>query len=480
MRSRIRPFLLAFLLVIPVVIGMIWSASAPSPAETQSSEQAEGQPITTAAQSSQELVDTRRAAGEATTQAGFLVTGTNELADGSGKLNDATTQLSDGAKQAADASQQLASGMTELQAATGQLGDGATKVADGVQLAVEQIQGLAAMQGQLLAFIDEADKQLGKYPMQDAKDMRVKLGELRTQLNGIKFDGETADQLNQLRSGSRELADQLSKPGGAFHDGVFTATDASKRLSTGLVELRDGATQINGATGELKEGADRIKGMADQNKTKVQAVQQTLPTGVAAAGTPDMGQEQSQSTVRGLGSVGLVIGIFVMMAASALWLVARPNSGLWTPVLAVGTIAAIGAILLLAFGSTGKMLVAQSGVIVLTAIAGAFLGRAMLALFGEKIGRGVLLATMLLQTAVVAATFGTEKVFIAAFPLYYSMRGLLAAAVPELLMSSLVLVLLSAAGYGVIRLMERGQDLEFAEEEEYYDEELESVAAAAT
>ena len=87
MRSRIRPFLLAFLLVIPVVIGMIWSASAPSPAETQPSEQAEGQPITTAAQSSQELVDTRRAAGEATTQAGFLVTGTNKLADGSGKLN---------------------------------------------------------------------------------------------------------------------------------------------------------------------------------------------------------------------------------------------------------------------------------------------------------------------------------------------------------------------------------------------------------
>lgn len=462
MRSRIRPLILILILLIPIIIGVAWTLSDPSPAQTAHSENSE-EPVTTAAQEQQDLTATRRAAGEATTQAGFLVTGTTELANGSQLLNDATGQLNDGAKQAVNGSQQLADGMVQLQSATGELGAGANQLADGVQQAVEQIQGLAAMQGQIMTFIDEADKELGKYPGQDAKEMRAKLGDLRTQVNNFKFDGETADKLNQLRSGSRELADQLGKPGSPFHDGVFTATDASKQLAAGLRELGDGANQLNGATGELKAGADRIKGMADQNKTKVQAIQQTIPTGVAAAGNTE--QTPQPAATGGIGSVGLVIGIFVMMAASALWLVAKPNSGIWTPLLAVASIAIIGVILLVAFGSSGTRLAAQCVVLALAASAGAFLGRAMLSLFGQKIGRGVLLASILIQTAVVALMLGTESIVIAFFPLFYTMRGLLANPGIELIMSCLVLAMFSLAGMTVVRFMGRKPKTEKQENE---------------
>lgn len=457
---------------------MAWTATSPSPADNAQKEESQDT-VTTAAQGGQDLVETRRAAGEATTQAGFLVTGTTELANGSDMLNKATTQLSDGAKQAADGSQQLADGMVQLQAATGELGSGATQIADGVQEAVEQIQGIAAMQGQIGAFIDEADKELAKYPGQDAKDMRAKLGELRNQVNSFKFDGETADKLNQLRDGSRQLADQIGKPGGQFHDGVFAATDASKKLASGLKELGDGTSELNNATGELKQGAERVKGMADQNKTKVQAVQQTLPaTNVAQTSTTvDQGDGQTQS----LSNVALVIGILVMMAASALWLVAKPFSGIWTPILAVASIAIVGITLLFAFGGTGEMAPGQSIVLILTASAGAFLGRAMIALFGLKVGRGILLASMLIQTVVVALLFGSKNLVLSVFPLYYVLRGLVANPGVELIMSCFILAMFSLGGMTAVRWMGRGQEqeLEPADEAELDDEPVPVASVAA-
>ena len=167
--SPLRTFLVSLALALPLIGGAIYVAASGSDVSqtwNNSSDTTSGAPAAggTGGIPPESLVGARRAAGEAGTQSGFLVTGTGELVAGVDKLTGSANDMTGATKELANGTQQLADGMTQIQAGTGQLGSAASQVADGVDQAVEQVQGVIALQPQLLAAIDDADRKLAANP----------------------------------------------------------------------------------------------------------------------------------------------------------------------------------------------------------------------------------------------------------------------------------------------------------------------------
>lgn len=440
--TALRRILLAILLLIPLIAGTVYAAVTKlEPAATWSEEPA-------AAPSTADLIPARRAAGEASSQAGLLTTGTGELAKGAGELADGTGKLAAGATSASQGAGELSKGMEQLQAGTGQLGDGAVKVADGVSKAVEQVQGIGLVQGQIVAELDKVDAELAKKKDPQVAEVRKQLGEFKKQVQGFKLDGDLVDQMAQLRTGSREIANQLTVPGYGYHDGVYAATKGAKDLAAGLVELDKGLAEASQGAGALKDGAVKIDGMAKTNKEKVGAVQRALPADTVA--TP------SEPAPQLIPLFGFLIALVVMLGSVF--------SNRWRWLIAAG----IGALLVVVL-STGLTVVSASGlvaVVILSALASALFSNAVVALFGPRVGRPVVYGLMALQAGLVgwvwkqASASSVSAALSAAsgmLPLNYATSGLSAfgnnGSLPAIIMSFGVLIALAAAGAFVVKVV---------------------------
>lgn len=230
------------------------------------------------------LGDARRAAGEAGQQAKVLKEGAGQLAAGIGEAQGETQQLIDALTAAQSGSQELADGMVQLQAGTGQLGAGATQLADSIGEVVGQVVGFEAVRGQVVGAIDRALDELKDAKDPEAVQARESLKGLREQAQTAQLPPDAVAKMNQLRDGSRDLANQLAVPGYGFHDGIYTATNGSAELAAGLRELQAQTGQATGGIDELVAGVEKINQMAGLNADKVAAVRAALPVPAVAPG----------------------------------------------------------------------------------------------------------------------------------------------------------------------------------------------------
>ncbi|WJZ16815.1 hypothetical protein CGUA_01065 [Corynebacterium guangdongense] len=274
--SRVRALVLSLLTLIPLVLaGVYVGVGGLDPARTWTSDSAEapsGAPAD--ALTAVDLVDARRAAGEASSQAGFLTAGTQELVDGTAALREGADQLSAGAATASTGAQELADGMIQLQAGTANLGVGATEVADAVGTTVDAVIGVNVVRGQAVGAIDRTLAELAGNDDPDVVAVREELAGLRDQLGGMEV---ATNDMERLRDGSREIANQLTTPGFAFHDGIYSATNGASNLNMGLNDLETGLTSAVDGVVALDDGAQRVDDMADQTKARVDNVNRAMP-----------------------------------------------------------------------------------------------------------------------------------------------------------------------------------------------------------
>lgn len=308
---RLAPLALSLLVL---VVGATYLAlSGLGPDRSWSTEEAAAAPVTAGT----DLTAARMAASNAALQAGFLVTGTGQLADGTGQLADGAGELVDGISKAREGSQQLSDGMVQLQSAVGQLGDGATKIADGVDGAVESIVLLGAVRGQLLEAMADIDEELDNSLDPRASEMREQLQDFREQVEAVDVEEDLMPQLTELQTGSRELANQLATSGYAFHDGMYSATQGAKDLSSGLQELEDRSGEAIDGIDQLNDGAKRVDTMATDTQTQVNAVQRAIPAATAAASTT-----QEEQPVRVLSPLhALLVGALAALGGAVLGVV---------------------------------------------------------------------------------------------------------------------------------------------------------------
>lgn len=267
--------------------------------------------------------EARRAAGEANTQAGFLTQGTKELVDGTSQLTGGADELVAAISQAQAGAQELSAGMVQLQAATGQLGGGATEVADAIGQVVEQATAFDAVRGQVTAAIDRAlvSTKASKDP--DVIAAREQLQQLKVQTDNAQLPPEVVSQMNKLRDGSREVANQLAVPGYAYHDGVYTATNGAQQLANGLTQLNNEAQGAVGGITQLDEGVAKIDHMANLTAEQIRAVRGALPAPAAAqAGAEGAAQEPQESSLAPVAAmlVAALVGLGGVGVAAAAWL----------------------------------------------------------------------------------------------------------------------------------------------------------------
>ncbi|WP_075724388.1 hypothetical protein [Corynebacterium aquilae] len=359
---------------------------------------------------STQLVDARRAAGQAASQAGFLTTGTNELNEGLKQLNDKTEELANGITELDDGAKQLNEGLVQLQAGTGQLGDGAVRIADGVSNAVEQVQGLTMIQAQVIGAVDNIDQQLAQSRDPRAPEWRKQLAQLRTEAAKLGINGDMADQLDQLRSGTRDLANQLAVPGYAYHDGIYKAAEGTKKLTQGTKQLNEGTAEAIDGIGKLAEGGEKVNQMAQRTSDDVDAVARALPAPAPIAATGADAAEPD-APARALSPlIAFLITALVSLGGVSLFAIARPwtwsrinRFGLTPTIVGTAAVGAVGVATLIATTSTldptGIVLAAL--VTFAAAIVATLAGRATISLFGPTLGRVILFISLILQIAIV-------------------------------------------------------------------------------
>ena len=294
------------------------------------------------------LGDARRAAGEAGQQAKMLKEGTGQLADGVGEAEGQTQELLDALAAAQTGAQQLSDGMVQLQAGTGQLGSGATELADSIGEVVGQVTGFEAVRGQVVGAIDRTLEELKDTKDPEAVQARDSLKGLREQAKTAQLPPDVVAKMNQLRDGSRELANQLAVPGYGFHDGIYTATNGSAELAQGLTEMQSRTGEATGGIDELVAGVQKIDQMAGMNADKVSAVRAALPVPAAA---PGAGAEPAGPTLAPVAAMLLAAMAVLGGTALAAALCLATRTRRW--VIAIGSIvlAADGTILAGILGS---------------------------------------------------------------------------------------------------------------------------------
>lgn len=390
MTSRTTRALWSLLLTVPIIVGAVFAFSTSwEPSQAWSSgEDATGAPADQV--TAEDVVNARRAAGEAQSQAGFLVSGVEQLADGTTQLREGADELGPGVDQLVEGAQALSNGMTELQAGTGQLGDGASQLANAVDSAVSQVVGLGAVQGQLLEAVESAEHDLKGVDSTEAKEVRGAIADLKRQLEAFDVEAEVTDPLTELQNGSRELANQLDVPGYAYHDGIYSATQGSQELLAGLQELQSGTGVLTDGSQELADGADRIKSMADLNKNKADAVQRALPAVQApAAGEaseeidPELAAAEEDITGALSPVVAMLLAALVMLGGAALGWAWASRIGRPVVTVIIGTIALVAAgvmlLWILASAITPVGLILGAGLMALASLASTVITHAVLA-----------------------------------------------------------------------------------------------------
>ncbi|WP_448855789.1 hypothetical protein [Corynebacterium camporealensis] len=388
--SRLKVGLLSLLVIVPLLIGAgLMAATGWQPAEAWTKEEVAGVP--SAGESPEAaLADARSKASVAQANSSLLDTGSQQLADGTEQLRGGAEELGGGIDELSAGSQQLVDGLTQLQAGTGQLGSGANELADNVGGAVDQVLGLGAVQGQILEAIDGTLQDLHGVATPEAKEIRDQLRGLRGQVETFDINESLGGDLNRLKDGSRELANQLSVPGYAYHDGIYQAVEGAKQLNAGIGELDGGVGEALDGVGQLDDGAQRINDMASTNQENILDILRVLP----------VAQEDAEP-VRALSPItGLLIGLLTIAGGVALGVVRKR----WWLVL-LGTILAagvgVGLLALFATGWTWEATGWAAGVLALGVLATAMFTRAALALCGPKWGAVVITVANLIQLAVV-------------------------------------------------------------------------------
>jgi len=271
---------------VAALLVLVVAAFAPmNPASTwvpRGAENASGAPAAYAG--ADNLGNARRAAGDASAQAGFLTQGTSKLKDGTEELRDGSGELADGISAAKDGADELSNGMIEIQAGTGQLADGATRLADNVGGAVDQVVGFDAIRGQVLSAIDDTLEGTRDSNDPDVKELRRQLEDLRKQVDTAELPEDWTDKLTELKDGSRELANQLSTPGYAYHDGIYSATNGASDLAEGLGEMDDRVGEAKDGVQKLVDGATKVDDMSNSTKDRINDIQRALPAAAPVAG----------------------------------------------------------------------------------------------------------------------------------------------------------------------------------------------------
>ena len=381
------------------------------------------------------LGDARRAAGEAGQQAKVLKEGAGQLAAGIGEAQGQTQQLIDALAAAQSGSQQLADGMVQLQAGTGQLGAGATQLADSIGEIVGQVSGFEAVRGQVVGAIDRSLEELKDAKDPEAVKARESLKDLRAQAETAQLPPDVVAKMNQLRDGSRDLANQLAVPGYGYHDGIYTATNGSAELAAGLRELQTQTGQATGGIDELVAGVEKINQMAGMNADKVGAVRAALPVPAVAPGAA--GAEPVGPTLAPVAAMLLAaMAVLGGTALAAAWFASR---GRWW-ILSAGSVvlAAAGTILAGVIGSGFG--VQEYGVafigLLLGTLASAGLASVLSRAFGAGVGLGSAGVLALVQAGLVgwvwrtATTAQVDSVWVAlsqAAPMHWASTAVSAA-----------------------------------------------------
>lgn len=406
----VRGVLLAIVLILPLIVGAVFAAGdGMHPARTWSADDAAtGAPADSQAILPADLVDARRAAGEAGAQASLLTTGTEELADGAAELREGVVPLQEGISEAADGAGELSQGMVEIQAGVGQLGVGATEIADAVGGAVDGVVSLDAIRGQIVGAVDRTVAELEGNETPEAVELREELLGLSEQLTLVDIAPDLADQLVELRDGSREIANQLTTPGFAFHDGIYAATQGAADLNAGLGEIDAGMAEAVDGIGQLDDGATQIDTMATNAHSRVDAVNRSLPAVAPAAAEEavEEGPTQSLSPV-----VAMLIAALVMLAGAAIALAAHLSPARRRLIVLGGTAAAlvggIVALLVLATGLSAASVGLSALALAVGALAAVGLTSAGLKLFGVLGGVSLTAVLGVLQLGVVGWVWKT-------------------------------------------------------------------------
>ena len=212
--------------------------------------------------------------------------------------------------------------------------------------------------------------------------------------------------MNQLRDGSRDLANQLAVPGYGYHDGIYTATNGSAELAAGLRELQTQTGQATGGIDELVAGVEKINQMAGMNADKVGAVRAALPVPAVAPGAA--GAEPVGPTLAPVAAMLLAaMAVLGGTALAAAWFASR---GRWW-ILSAGSVvlAAAGTILAGVIGSGFG--VQEYGVafigLLLGTLASAGLASVLSRAFGAGVGLGSAGVLALVQTGLVGWVWRT-------------------------------------------------------------------------
>ncbi|GGG02599.1 hypothetical protein GCM10007304_15750 [Rhodococcoides trifolii] len=404
----LSPVALVLAIVVPALAAGVWFASNPVPAATVTA--------APASSSGDPLADTRKSLASTTLPLGLLSGGLAKLTDGGKQLDDGAHQLSDGLHQAKDGSGELADGMTQLREGVWALGDGSTKVSGGVDKVVDSLTGLGAVQGQVDLIVQQSIETLAASTDPAAKGAIDQLTTVQTMLRTQGLGGDVMNQLQELKTGARTLAYQLSDPKSEFVDGIVRATEGSAALRDGLVKLDDGGNRLVDGTGQLVDGTGPMAGVISGVQSDISDASASLPPANRIAADPTA---PSTFVVRPalpdwpyMVSALLLVGAAVAVSLR----VVRERF----PVLVTAGIA-VSAAVVLWFAQddlTGGALAAAVVVLAVWAAALVAAGRAVIAVAGQWTGRIVLLVAagvQLVVCGVAGAAFWQTGAHLASF-----------------------------------------------------------------
>ncbi|GAB3077687.1 hypothetical protein [Corynebacterium aquatimens] len=464
--------------IVPAILLFFVAAFLPlAPSSTwQSGDATTGAPAVAAGPDP--YVEIRRAAGDAAAQASFLTQGTAKLKEGTSQFDEGSGQLTEGLSAADAGSTELANGLQELQSGTGELGRGATRIADAIGEVTGQMTAFEAVRGQIIANIDITLEGLKDRNEPEVVAIRDQLKDLRKQAETAELPQEMSGQINELRDGSRELANQLSTPGYSYYDGVQAAVSGSQELSDGLTELSDGTTGAVEGIEQLIDGADQIDRMAVNTADRLSAIQRAIPAPTPVTNTEAQDENAPRSALAPLAAMlisamAVLGGVALAIAASAVY------RSRWS-ILGIGTafITVTGLVLIMILGvSLPAAAVAISAfALALATLASAGLSWLFLRVAGPKVGTGIAAAFALLQIGVVGWTWSTAasgevtqlwRMASAALPMHWPTVAMSAAGNGGSLTSMWIGIVLSAA-LAALGLMSIAGD---RDTEDYYGED---------
>lgn len=491
---------------VAALLVLVVAAFAPmSPASTwvpRGAENASGAPAAYAG--ADNLGNARRAAGDASAQAGFLTQGTSKLKDGTEELRDGSGELADGISAAKDGADELSNGMIEIQAGTGQLADGATRLADNVGGAVDQVVGFDAIRGQVLSAIDDTLEGTRDSNDPDVKELRRQLEDLRKQVDTAELPEDWTDKLTELKDGSRELANQLSTPGYAYHDGIYSATNGASDLADGLGEMDDRVGEAKDGVQKLVDGATKVDDMSNSTKDRIGDIQRALPAAApvaSSAGSAGAGAAEGASISSSLPPLAamLVSALAVLGGVAAALAAYGVTRSRWT-ILGLGVLLAAGAgtilVTILGTGLTPAAIGMTGLALALGTLASAGVTWILRDTFGELGGTATAGVFALAQTGLVGwvwsrtATGDVDTVVRAlssAMPMHWSTAAISSAGNNGSLMALWVGIGLSAllAALGVVAMRasrsvvsSAGEADDYDDYDDFEDEDVEDVEDA--